>query len=131
MNREQKAAAFDLFCGQLEAQIEADTQDYLADNPYTTDEDCDYNGRKFNRPERETTEEEALDAVIRKYLNNAEDAGAYDFYEFVFWYLYGDPMGSRNPFQALAKPESTANPIDEAIQALKDLPAKLAKAGQK
>ena len=128
MNEQQKAAAFDRLCSEIEKKIEDKIPDWRSDNPCfeVDDEDCSGN-RTFHYPP--TTNEDAREALMEEVLNQADDMGLYDFFEIIFHEIYGEPIRPENSYREEETPAQTKNIMQEICQSFVDLPDKLRKAG--
>lgn len=124
LTTEQKAKAFDLFCQQVEKSIEDEIPNWLDENPYweIDDEDCNDN-RIFRCPR--TTTADAREGVTETILNQADDMGFYDFFEFVIYCIYGEPMRKENKFREQKEEKKPAqaevNPMEAVLKSQKQM----------
>ena len=97
--------AFQMFCKQVENSIEEEIPNWLDENPYweIDDEDCNGN-RTFRYPP--TNRSDARSALCESFIEQGEDMGFGDFFEFVLYHIYGEAMSKNNVFrQLIQKPE--------------------------
>ena len=114
MNTEQKSRAFDMLCNQVRKSIEGEIPNWLNENPCFEVDDEDQNGnRSFHYPK--TTENDARSALCESLLNQADDMGFYDFFEFVLHEVYGEPIRPQNAYREKETPFQTKNIMNEII----------------
>ena len=89
------ANAFRIFCRQVEKYIEDEIPDWLNENPYWEIDGDD--GRPAHCPR--TTSADAREALCETILNQADDMGFYDFFEFVLHETFNIAMRKENIFR--------------------------------
>ena len=89
------ANAFRIFCRQVEKYIEDEIPDWLNENPYWEIDGDD--GRPAYCPR--TTSADAREALCETILNQADDMGFYDFFEFVLHETFNIAMRKENIFR--------------------------------
>lgn len=89
------ANAFRIFCRQVEKYIENEIPDWLNENPYWEIDGDD--GRPAHCPR--TTSADAREALCETILNQADDMGFYDFFEFVLHETFNIAMRKENIFR--------------------------------
>lgn len=124
--------AFQMFCKQVENSIEEEIPNWLDENPYweIDDEDCNGN-RTFRYPP--TNRSDARSALCESFIEQGEDMGFGDFFEFVLYHIYGEAMSKNNVFRQLIqkleenKPEekkpapAEVNPMEAVLKSQKQM----------
>lgn len=124
--------AFQMFCKQVENSIEEEIPNWLDENPYweIDDEDCNGN-RTFRYPP--TNRSDARSALCESFIEQGEDMGFGDFFEFVLYHIYGEAMSKNNVFrQLIQKPEENkpeekkpapaeVNPMEAVLKSQKQM----------
>ena len=126
LTTEQKAKAFDLFLKQVEENIENEIPNWLDENPYWEIDDEDCNGDRTFRCPR-TTEADAREALIESFTSQGDDLGYGDFFEYVIYCIYGEPMSKTNKFRETkeeapkVEKKEEANPMETIIKGQKQM----------
>ncbi len=107
------ANAFRIFCRQVEKYIEDEIPDWLNENPYWEIDGDD--GRPAYCPR--TTSADAREALCDTILNQADDMGFYDFFEFVLHETVGYSMDRKNKYREIYNKTEQAK-TDEAYLGL-------------
>ncbi len=114
LSNEQKAKAFDLLLKQVEQSIEDEIPNWLNENPYWDIDDEDCFGNKTHRcPPTNTTD--AREALCESFVSQGEDAGLGDFFEYVIYCIYGEPMSKNNVYRDIK--EEAKQEVSDRIKA--------------
>lgn len=115
----QKAKAFDLLLRQVEQNIEDKIPDWLNENPYWDIDDEDTNGNKTHRcPPTNTAD--ATGSLCESFVSSGEDLGYGDFFEFVVYAIFGEPMSKSNAYREIEKDDPTLDhSLDATLYVLK------------
>lgn len=123
LTTEQKAKAFDLFLKQVEDNIEKEIPNWLEENPYWEIDGDD--GRPAYCPR--TTEADAREALIESFTNQGEELGYSDFFEYVVYCIYGEPMSKTNKFRETkeeapkVEKKEEVNPMETILKGQKQM----------
>lgn len=94
-NEQQKVKAFDLFLKQVEKDIENEIPEWLSQNPYWEIDGDD--GLPAHCPP--TNEADARASLCENFVNQGDNLGYGDFFEYVIYLIYGEPMSKKNVFR--------------------------------